>query len=607
MIDKLRNRFSLPLLARDLTQQAGRRSMYILRTILIIGMIAWVWLATNSVNNLGGRTASSLQSLGSGRWLFQDLVGTLFIGIYILVPILSCGSIAQEKENDSLQLLLLTRLGPWAILLEKYLSRVLPMLLYLFCALPIFAYLYSLGGITEQQIFASFYLLVLAILQLNAICLFCSAASGKTINALVLSLFVMLFFYVAPAFLLSLIETLFSGLLSWRWTNFLNTVSWFTIPPVLNSLADENYLAQYTPLPFAQTPSLQLVLASTPIWISIVIFLVLARVILLRKAINKSRNWLYVFFEKLDGIFNEWNEDMGGGIVLIKERNDLPEYEPIAWKETRKSAIGTARYLFRMLVVLELPILLLCLVLISEGSRNSTIFYFFSILMICIAMLILVNKSTGLITQERMQQTLDVVLTTPVNGRDIILQKSRGVRKLWIIVMIPVLTVIISKMLIITSSAQFAYLTFACAFTLTTTWLGIWLSIFIGLRQKRHIYAVTTTLSILGIWCVSFWLLRLLFVFGLSPDDLQIARLISPLEVLRMIDGLAFNDLNLEFYSNSTILGYLVYTALATCLIRYSCLKQADQLSGRISDSSQDLKPTPPRLSLTKEEKPLHA
>ena len=43
MISKLRNRFSLPLLARELTQQAGRKSVYAARTALLLGMILWIW------------------------------------------------------------------------------------------------------------------------------------------------------------------------------------------------------------------------------------------------------------------------------------------------------------------------------------------------------------------------------------------------------------------------------------------------------------------------------------------------------------------------------------------------------------------------------------
>ncbi|QDU78784.1 ABC-2 family transporter protein [Polystyrenella longa] len=587
MIDKLRNRFSLPLLARDLTQQAGRRSLYVVRTSLVIGMIIWIWLATDTLSRLGPNGLQSISNLGSGRELFQSLVWTLFIGIYIFVPILSCGSIAQEKENDSLQLLLLTRLGPWSIIMEKYLSRVFPMLLYLFCALPIFAYLYSLGGITEDHIFTSFYMLTLAILQLNALCLACSAASSKTISALVLSVVVACLFYLTPSILGEIFHVMTSGFLNRYWTG-LSTIILF--PPALQEVSYQGDLLIVFASLFDKWPMLSLVVASIPIWISTLIFLYLARILLLRRATVKSRNWLYIFFEKLDRLFNEWNEDVTGGIVLIKDRNDLPGYEPISWKETRKTSVGTARYLIRVLVVLELPVIFICLFLIMEGVRNASVFYPVMLIMLGIAQLILINKSTGLITQERMQQTLEVILATPLSGRDIILQKSRGVLKLWIVVMIPIMTLIISKTLILSPSVQFTYLLLSTAVVISTTYLSIWLSILIGLKQKRHLYAVTITLSIIGLWAISSSLIGL-FV-GLNPNgnilnSLYVA--ISPLSVLRLIDTFGSIQVGWEMYGFGVVIGYLLYVVATAGLIRHICLSRADELLGRITADPNDI------------------
>ncbi|MEZ6049097.1 MAG: hypothetical protein R3C11_26685 [Planctomycetaceae bacterium] len=94
-----KNKFSLPLLSREMIQQSGRRSLYFTRTLLIVSMILWIWLAISPAVNTSNFNLNSMRQLGKGRELLHSLINVLYIGIYILVPILSCGSIAQEKRT----------------------------------------------------------------------------------------------------------------------------------------------------------------------------------------------------------------------------------------------------------------------------------------------------------------------------------------------------------------------------------------------------------------------------------------------------------------------------------------------------------------------------
>ena len=66
---------------------------------------------------------SPLQAMGAGRQLFEQLCMLQAGGIALFLPALMCGRIAQEKERDSLVLLLLTELRPWQIVLQKYVGR----------------------------------------------------------------------------------------------------------------------------------------------------------------------------------------------------------------------------------------------------------------------------------------------------------------------------------------------------------------------------------------------------------------------------------------------------------------------------------------------------
>ena len=56
------------------------------------------------------------------------------------------------------------------------------------------------------------------------------------------------------------------------------------------------------------------------------------------------------------------------------------------------------------------------------------------------AVMIVAVQSSSLIAGERSHQTLDVLCTTPLAGRDILLQKITGVRRLMILLWFPMLT-----------------------------------------------------------------------------------------------------------------------------------------------------------------------
>ena len=73
---------------------------------------------------------------GSNRELLAEVVGKLDVAVELgvadaaLDPFME--QTAGEKERDALCLLLITTLGPWQIILQKYISQLVPILSFLF-------------------------------------------------------------------------------------------------------------------------------------------------------------------------------------------------------------------------------------------------------------------------------------------------------------------------------------------------------------------------------------------------------------------------------------------------------------------------------------------
>src|SRR6516225_5879137 len=102
---------SLPLLAKELIEQASRRRTYLVRVVYAILLFFAAVLFFYQTLRVG--MASPLAALGRGRDMFMAVVFLQFAGVYLFMPAMTCSALTQEKERDSLQLLFLTRLGPW--------------------------------------------------------------------------------------------------------------------------------------------------------------------------------------------------------------------------------------------------------------------------------------------------------------------------------------------------------------------------------------------------------------------------------------------------------------------------------------------------------------
>src|SRR5262249_152327 len=121
--------FGLPLLSKELIEQAARKRTYVIRVLYAALLFLSAFVLFFDILSVGA--ASPLGVLGRGREMFEVLVRLQFGGVYLFMPAITCGVVTLEKERASLPLLFLTRLGAWTIVLEKLLSRVVPMLGFL--------------------------------------------------------------------------------------------------------------------------------------------------------------------------------------------------------------------------------------------------------------------------------------------------------------------------------------------------------------------------------------------------------------------------------------------------------------------------------------------
>lgn len=440
-------RYGLPLLTKELIEQAARRRTYVIRVLYAVLLQCFGFLL--AVETLQSFGMNPFGALGRGGMLFSKLTALQFTGVYLFMPALVCGVITQEKERDSLMLLLLTRLGPWTIVFEKLLSRLIPMATLLLLCLPLQALAYSLGGVSPQMLWGSQWMLLVTAIQMATLALACSCWFRTTAGAFMASYLIGLIMLFGPLVLFGITAMVFGDGMTSPSRTFL-----FQVLRDLGVVRTETQFlfpfflaAQFFELVSGggAGSSFQLFLSSLPTIGCSVVFFCLARLFLVPRAFVAPFNPLLEMFRGIDRGLERLNQNrFTAGRVLVRDDARFPETEPLAWRETAKRSLGRTRYLIRILLLMLLPIfffLWLGLLNSFEACGIAAIIlqpatWFLSILLTAVG-------AVSLIAGERSHQTLDVLSTLPLTGQEIVLQKFRGVRRLILILWVPLITLVL--------------------------------------------------------------------------------------------------------------------------------------------------------------------
>jgi len=572
-------RSPMPLLSKELLEQAARRRTYVLRVVyasLLFFTFAWIMYDRLKYALRG----DPFSVLGYGREIFETLIYLQFTGIFVFLPAMMSGVVTYEKERDSLSLLFLTDLGPWEILLQKYFGRLIPMFTFLLLSLPLLAIAYSFGGITSNELSAGVFLMFLCCLQVGALSIMFSAFHRTTAGAFLSSYLFGFGFYLFLALLWLLLEV--------------------TSHPLSSLIDDEHVIfAFFPPFVFADTregPFTTTVLHSIPILASTLLFLVLGRVFLVARAFAPRKQRLLDLFRRQDRFWSRVNR-LFGGIVLLKDKGDLPEDKPVAWREVTKRPLGKLNYLLRLMLLIEIPLVLLAIALISQGSVHG-MHELLSLALFClwgVSVLAVSVKSANLVAAERSSQTLEVLLTTPLRGPEIVRQKMSGVWRMILVLLIPFLTVFLVEAFLSRAWWTWPYpsnvylgglpcVLFSLAAVLVYLPMFAWFSNWVGLWTRTRARAITAALIGIVLWNV----LPILFLVMVSPDHephepLSWVFLLSPASTLIMTEAGGFDVLStMSPWSVMTV--NLLWHGFLLYILRRLCILHADRYLGRLEE-----------------------
>jgi ABC-type transport system involved in multi-copper enzyme maturation permease subunit len=436
----------LPLLTKELAEMAQLRRTYVVRVAFASLMFltsALVFLPTYQVWSKLPRGI-----FGHGAEFFDVLFAIEWAGLVLFVPAVVSGALTAEKERNTLQLLFLTKLGPWTILLEKLLSRLVPVATFLLVSLPLLFIAYLWGGLTQSDVGLAIAELALVVFELASIALFCSAFCATSASAFILSYVITALVFLCP-FLIVL------TLLFVNWWSRLMGAGDLTLVVLANAPQHRDTVLMFMTstlginlawlfdqrfAPGVVRPFHTVLLPFVIIPIVGVIFLLVARRAVVSRAAPQPKHRIRRLFAWLDRLFTRLNDRYAKGILLTPPDSGVPDGNPIAWRERRRGNLGRMNYLIRVLVLLESPILFFS-VISAVGFNHQADFDnlgLAGLFLWPIALLIVIVRASGLIAAEKARQTLDVLLTTPLSLSELLGAKLRGLRRVEAVLAVPI-------------------------------------------------------------------------------------------------------------------------------------------------------------------------
>lgn len=563
-------RLDWPLLGKELLEQAARKQMYVIRVVY-----ALVLFGAFCIYYMRHLAEGPVLALGRGMGPFQFLVTAQLFTIYLFLPPLMAGALAQEKERDTLGLLFLTDLTPWELILQKYVGRLIPMLTLLFLSLPLLAVAYSLGGVSAGMLYSSAASLFLTCLWVGALALECSAHEASTFQALLrcwgicvgLSMFCSLGFL--PFWMTSIRVTGASlGGLHFSFPTFFSTIFYLGLT---------------------------------------CFFLARAKGILETRAFVQRRNPFGQQFKQLDQYWKDLRKLLRA-ILRERDREAKAVAEQViqrglgALDDQRAWSLG-GYLLARMQIpsVLSFAIIFGVIALIAVitdvvlDPKSGGAFIIVVGGLWILALLTVPIQSANAVASERISERLGAMLAMPLTAREILDEWLAPIRR-WIQFLTrPLIVVFLTEALVkfMTQKPEdprWKNLALYLGLSLLTVWiypaLVQWSCFWIGLRVRNQIRALMTSLLLVVAWCLlPLFASGYLVETGLLPAEWnQPMRFASPMTIIGTAEAIGRRAADPAVAPEMIVMAFIQLGLAAALMgwVRRRCLTNADRYLGRI-------------------------
>ncbi len=224
------------LLTKELRLRLRReRSVWIIITyLLVMGLLGFGFLERQNAFN-GGYQGYLLSQIGTQLYTLLAYV-QLFLIVFI-APAFTSTAINGEKERQTFDLLLCSKLSAFSLLAGKLVAGLANALLLILASIPLFSLVFFFGGVAPTQVLSALLVFVVTAILIGTFSLFCSTLLHRPpVSTAVAYMFCLLWMFAPWVVLLLLLSTSYYG--NSHWFSWIQWVSvWNPISALGNTLA----------------------------------------------------------------------------------------------------------------------------------------------------------------------------------------------------------------------------------------------------------------------------------------------------------------------------------------------------------------------------------
>lgn len=408
-----------PIFHRELVITPRRPRIYTARTVSALALLiltATVWLVVTGAQNV----SDPGDMARFGAMLFSLVAPLQLVLTVFFSAMFAAGSVSQEKDRNTLVLLLLTRMGNAELVLGKLAASLLHLCVNLLAGLPVFFMILIFGGVDMSQILRAFTVTLAATLLCGTLGTMIAFWREETFQAISLTVLILVAW-------LAFWEVVAAGLMGEQWLG-VSTAVWAASMSPWRAIL----MATQAFPPVFVFAEMRMTAAWTFPCVAVGLSGLMACWTVARVRVwNPSRSTRQAVRE-----VSEVPEETRVHGEKFRTRHVWDN--PVLWREMRTYAYGKRAFFVRLAYTL---IFVLAMIAVHQSLAGAEInryvenpqaqflaavtFISFSLLS-----LVLVNaQAVTAITGERDARTLDLLRVTDLTPREIVLGKLGGI--LW--------------------------------------------------------------------------------------------------------------------------------------------------------------------------------
>lgn len=404
-----------PFFVAELTTAARRRRYYYLRALYAGCLLFLLW-----VNYPWWYSANTVSSVAMfARRFFYSFAVLQYVAIFVVLPAMVAGAIAQERERRTIEYLLTSHLTARDIILGKLGSRIVQAVALLMTGFGILATALLLGGVSSRDLLWALGGAAVLLVELGGVSMLISTWSRRSRDALK-NIYVFLFVWsIGPVCLVSLIGALTENP---YWYHFFS-IAWLTSPWAICMIGAFDYATSVSVNPYFWVVTGHLGFG---------LFCVLASILTLRRAYDRADIVPPVETERksrrlFGGERSGKQKRKGKGAPQTCWRLAMIERHPMRWKEIYPRP---RRRLMTFLLWVAAIGTLIGPVLAAFNSAGTEelgrVVQVTSTVLLSCSLLLIAARAAASVTTEKERDSWATLLSTTLPANEIVLGKVWG-------------------------------------------------------------------------------------------------------------------------------------------------------------------------------------